>query len=53
MIREEFYTEKSAVSFVKLSIDTETKEYELIDNLPESEIDMDLVGSLHQSYLML
>ena len=46
MIRDEFYTDKSAVAFVKLSIDTEAKEYELIDNLSESEIDMDFVDFL-------
>ena len=34
--------------FTKLSIDTEAKEYELIDNLSENEIDMEGVDFLAQ-----
>lgn len=46
MIREEFYKELTVEAFAKLSIDTETKEYELIDNLSADEIDMEMVDFL-------
>lgn len=46
MIREEFYTELTVEIFAKLSIDTEAKEYELINNLSADEIDMEMVDFL-------
>ncbi len=46
MIREEFYTELTVEVFAKLSIDTEAKEYELINNLYADEIDMEKVDFL-------
>lgn len=46
MIREEFYTELTVNTFAKLSIDTESKEYELTKDLSEAEIDMEMVDFL-------
>ncbi|MBQ3253667.1 MAG: hypothetical protein IJA65_03840 [Acholeplasmatales bacterium] len=46
MIREEFYTEIEVEVFAKLSVDTESKAYELINNLSAEEIDMEMVDFL-------
>lgn len=46
MIKEEFYTELTVEVFAKLSIDTEGREYELINSLSADEIDMEMVDFL-------